>query len=281
MTRSASPNEPNELDQIQTFFAEQLRKRRALPKDAELSEQARAVVSTTGRLSAVERLEIYREQFWLRHTASLVEDFPGVSGILGQEAWQTLVEGYLDAHPPESYTLRDLGLHFPQYVSAQRALEQHSLCTDMARLELAYLEIFDAADAPPLNAAALAGIPEAAWESARITLHPALRLLKVGYPVATLRKQLFYAQTSGESVPLPAPEPQYLLLFRRDLSMFHEALDAGAYALLEALMRQLPLVPACLQAQAEIPEEATTIAENVGAWFQSWTARGFITSVEV
>ena len=284
MTRSATtsePSEPSELDQIQTFFAEQLRKRRALPKDAALSERARAFVSATGRLSPVERLEIYREQFWLRHTASLVEDFPGVSGILGQGAWQILVEGYLDAHPPESYTLRDLGLHFPQYVAAQRSLEHHALCTDMARLELAYLEIFDAADAAPLNAAALAGIAEAAWEHARITLHPAMRLLTVGYPVAALRKQLIFAQNSGESVPLPAPEPQHLLLFRQDLSMFHEALSAGAYAILGALARRVPLVPACEQAQAETPAEAASIAENVGAWFQSWTARGFITSVEV
>jgi hypothetical protein len=274
-------NEASELDQIQTFFAEQLRKRRALPNDAALTERARAVVSTTGRLSAVERLEIYREQFWLRHTASLVEDFPGVSGILGQAAWQPLVEGYLEAHPPHSYTLRDLGLRFPEYVAAERSLDHHALCCDMARLELAYLEIFDAADAPPLNASALAGIPEDAWERARITLHPALRLLRVGYPVAELRKQLFRAQTSGESVPIPAPGAECLLLFRHDLSMFHESLDAGAYALLQALARGVPLVPACELAQAEMPEEAASIAENVGAWFESWAARGFIAGVEV
>jgi hypothetical protein len=62
------------------------------------------------RTTPVERLEIYREQFWLRHRSSLVEDFPGVSGILGRRAWAALIEGYLEAHPPHSYTLRDLGL---------------------------------------------------------------------------------------------------------------------------------------------------------------------------
>jgi hypothetical protein len=281
VTRSEPASEPSELDQIQTFFAAQLRKRRALPKDATLTAQACAFVSASGRLSPVERLEIYREQFWLRHTASLVEDFPGLSGILGQEAWQALIDGYLEAHPPESYTLRDLGLHLPRYVEAQPTLAHHALCLDMARLELAYLELFDAADAAPLNATALVDIPEAAWEHARIELQPALRLLQVGYPVASLRKQLFLAQTSGESVPIPAPAPFHLLLFRRDLSMYHEELTAGAFALLGALTRRVPLAAACAQAQAEIPEEAAGIAQNVGAWFQSWAARGFITSVEV
>jgi len=155
-------NEPNELDRILLFFAEQLGKRRALPKDAALSERARGVVCASGRLSPVERLEIYREQFWLRHTASLVEDFPGLSGILGQGPWQTLIEGYLDAYPPRSFTLRDLGLDLPEYVAAQHWLPEHALCRDMARLELAYLEIFDAPDAVPLDAARLAEIPEEA-----------------------------------------------------------------------------------------------------------------------
>jgi hypothetical protein len=276
-----NPNPKNELDEIQFFFAAQLRKRRALPKDAELGERARSLIRTTGRLSAVERLEIYREQFWLRHSASLVEDFPGLSGIVGQAAWEDLIEGYLEAHPPQSFTLRDLGLELPEYVESRRDLSQHGLCCDMARLERAYVELFDAADAAPLNALAVAAIPETAWENARIELSPALCLLEVDYPVAELRKRLFLARESGDSVPIPSPEKQRLLLFRRDLSMFHEALGPGAFALLGALTRRVRLVEACVQAQAELPEGAPSIAENVGAWFADWTARGFITSIEV
>jgi hypothetical protein len=279
VTRSVEQSEPSELDRIQAFFAEQVQKQRALPKDAALAAQANAIVSAHGRLSPVERLEIYRVQFWLRHTASLVEDFPGVSGILGQAAWQPLVEGYLAAHPPESFTLRQLGLNFPQYIASQRALPQHALCTDMARLELAYLEIFDAADAAPLNADSLAGIPESVWESARIELHPALRVLQLDYPVATLRKQLLQAQFGAEKVLMPAREPQCLLLFRHDLSMIDEQIEPGAFALLQALTRCVPLVEACEQAQTESPEQAAGIAENAGRWFQVWTARGFITGV--
>jgi hypothetical protein len=271
----------SELDEIQAFFAAQLRSRRALTKDAAVSAQAERIVSRTGRLSPVERLEIYREQFWLRHTSSLVEDFPGVSGILGQRAWAALVEGYLEAHPPHSYTLRDLGLRFPEYVDSQSALEHHRLCSDMARLELAYLEIFDAADAPPISPEALARISDEAWPQVRITFHPALRLLKTEYPVAPLRRQLIEAQSSSENLPVPAREAHCQVLFRRDLQLFHEPISAGAYALLHALTRRVPLVPACEQAQAEVPSEAASIAESAAVWFQSWAARGLVVSVDV
>jgi hypothetical protein len=271
----------SELDEIQAFFALQLRSRRALTKDAAVSNQAERIVKASGRLSPVERLEIYREQFWLRHTSSLVEDFPGVSGILGQAAWATLIESYLEAHPPSSFTLRDLGLRFPEYIESQSALEHHRLCCDMARLELAYLEIFDAADAPPISPEALAGISDDGWQRVRIAFHPALRLLKTEYPVAPLRRQLIEAQSNAENVLLPARDPHCQLLFRRDLSLFHEPISRGAYALLSALTRRVPLLPACEQAQVEVPSEAASIAESVASWFQSWAARGFIVRVDV
>ena len=271
----------NELDEVQAFFATQLRSRRSLPNDSAVSEQAARIVKPRGRLSPVERLEIYREQFWLRHTSALLEDFPGVSGILGQRAWASLVEGYLDTYPPRSFTLRDLGLQFPAYIESQTALEHHRLCCDMARLELGYIEIFDAADSFPIAPEVLAAIPEAAWERARLHLHPALRLLEVEYPVAMLRRKLIEAQSAAADVSFPAPEAHCLLLFRQNLQLFHEPISPGGHALLSALQRAIPLVAACQHAQAEVPKEAETIAKSIGTWFQSWAARGFIVDVEV
>ncbi len=271
----------NELDEIQAFFVEQLQSRKALPKDRAASEHAESLITRYGRLSPAERLEIYREQFWLRHTSSLVEDFPGLSGILGQAAWSSLIEGYLEAHPPRSFTLRDLGLQLPEYVEKQAALPNRELCADMARLERAHIEIFDAADSVPITPAALALVPDNAWEKAELVFQPALRLLELDYPVAALRRALIEAQRSGTRLPLPEREPHCLLLFRRDLQLFHEPLSRGAHALLAALTRRVPLVTACEQAQLAVPDEARAIEENLALWFQSWAARGFVVGVEV
>ncbi len=271
----------NDLDEIQAFISAQLQSRKALPKDHALSASAASMIRKQGRLTPAERLEIYREQFWLRHTSSLVEDFPGLSGVLGQAAWASLVEGYLEAHPPRSYTLRDLGAQLPEYVAKQAALPNHGLCRDMARLEWAYIEIFDAADSLPITAQALAAIPENAWQAAQIVLQPALRLLELDYPVAPLRRALIEARESGVEVALPERREHCLLLFRRDLQMFHEPVSRGAHALLTALTQRIPLVAACQQAQAAVPGEARAIEENLALWFQSWSARGFVSGVLV
>lgn len=267
----------SELDEIQAFIADQLRRKRALPKDPLTRERAQAIVASTGRLSPVELLEIYREQFWLRHTSSLIEDYPGLSSLLGQAAWQTLIEAYLDAHPPASFTLRDLGLALPEFVETRSELRDHALCLDMARLERAYLEVFDAADAAPLDPEQIANIREEAWPHALLQLHPAARVLAVSYPVAELRRAL----REGHALDVPERAPQHLLIFRRNLQLFHESLETHEGALLETLARGVPLVPACEAVQSAYPDAAESIGERIGAWLQSWAARGLVVGVNV
>ena len=95
---------------LQAKMAELFRRRRDLGKDDEARAFADEHIAGNARVSPVEQLEIYREQFWLRHTGSLVEDFPGVGGVLGQNDWERLVEEYLLAHPPSTFSREAVGV---------------------------------------------------------------------------------------------------------------------------------------------------------------------------
>jgi hypothetical protein len=256
-----------------------LRRRRALTKDAAVAQAARLHIGGNDRLTPVEQLEIYREQFWLRHTASLLEDFPGLSGIVGQEDWERLVEGYLEEIPLDSFSLRDLGDRLPAYVEKADFLPHRDLCVDMARLEWAYVEVFDAADSPPLDAEKLASIPEDGWPAARIVFASALSLLRVRYPVADLRRSL--REQRSDPVPVPGPEAQNLVLYRgADKNLFHVAVSDLAYALILELRRGRPLGRASELAAEQVPDEALSLEENVGHWFLDWGRRGWIMDVE-
>jgi hypothetical protein len=94
----------------------------------------------------------------------------------------------------------------PDFVEGSSWLPRHDLCVDMTRVEWAYIEVFDAADAAPLDPEKLALIPERAWESARLVLNPALRLLRVRYPVAALRREIRLKR----AFELPEPSAQNL-----------------------------------------------------------------------
>lgn len=277
MSRSPNPHSP--LVAAQLFIAEQLTSRRSLPKSAEATAVAARFLTGNDRLSPVQQLEIYREQFWLRHTGSLVEDFPGLSGILGQREWEKLAESYLTTFRSESFTLRDLGAGLPAHVVECAWLSHHALCHDMARLEWAYVELFDAAEAPPLDPGKVASLTEEQWEAVVVTFNPALQLMQVGYPVADLRRALC-DDSRSDAVAIPEPEKQNLVLYRgKNLNLFHSKVSLPAYELLVALHAGTPLVAACETVLEAHPDDAESLEAKVFQWFGDWGKRGWIVDV--
>jgi hypothetical protein len=271
--------------ELQAELVADVQRRAALGKDPDCVARASRVLSGNERVSPVAQLNIYREQFWLRHTSSLVEDFPGVSGILGQEAWEPLAETYLQKYPPDSWTLRDLGNRFPEHVAACSELPHHALCVDMARLEWAYTELFDAPNSGPLDATKLSSIAPEAWGSARLVFSPSLRLLDVGYPVARLRRQLREALAQGHSGPaleVPKPEAQHLALYRSlQGELCYCVMDAVPARLLQLLHAGFALLQACETTAEQLPGSSDLIETQVGTWFGQWGAKGWIRDVSV
>ena len=276
----------SELSDMQHWLAEALRQRRAIPNDSAAAQRARRYATGNAWLSPAEQVEIYREQFWLRHTSALVEDFPGLGGVIGQRDWERLVEGYLVTHAPLSWTLRDLGDRFAEYVEREaRWLPHHRLCVDMAKLEWAYVEVFDAADEPALDAEKLRRIAPEAWETARVRVSGALRLLRVEYPVGELRRRLRDVRNQGSTetrVEVPERAPQALVVYRgHDKNLFYRCLTPVAFSVLEALRHGTPLVAACELAVQHHDEDPGLVQGLVGEWFADWARRGWLIDVEV
>ncbi len=268
----------SELSELQARMAQALRVGGSLEQQAPWVEFAGQHISGNQRLSPVEQLEIYREQFWLRHTSSLVEDFPGVGGILGQKDWERLAEAYLLTVTPDSYTLRDLGHRMPELIQGLEWLPHRELCFDMARLELAYVEAFDALDTPPLQPERLGAIPEPRLPEALFVLAPCVRLLQVKHPVADLRRALL--QAGDEAVTIPEAEAQNLVVYRKDLGLWDMKLSPVAFRLLAELGVGAPLGLAADRAGAT-PEAASEIAEKIGSWFQEWTFKGLVSDIRL
>lgn len=264
------------LSELQREMARALRHGSSLSKDATFSAFARANIAGNARLSPVEQLDIYREQFWLRHTSSLVEDFPGLGGILGQDEWERLTEQYLREVAPDSYTLRDLGARLPQLLESASWLPHQQLCLDMARLELAYIEVFDAVDAPPLAPERLAELPEETFGEVRLVLAPSVRLLFLRYPVADLRRRL--RTESDEPVAIPEQAPQHLVVYRRELRLWDMPISKVAFAFLTALAAGQPLARAA-EAAVSSREAEAELATSIGAWLQEWTSKGLVSDV--
>jgi len=155
--------------------------------------------------------------------------------------------------------------------------ERRGLAIDMVRYEHAFVEVFDGPDTPPLDVARLQAVPESAWETARIVLHPLLVRMRLGWPVHSIR----FAVRDGTGPELPsAPAPVAVAVYRKDLVIHYEELSDAAFELLEALALGTPLVPAMNRiAEHADPSEAAALEADVGTWFQRWASWGWIVDV--
>lgn len=270
---------PPELHALQGFLQDALRRETSIPDDPALAELARLHVRGNERLSPAEQADIYRRQFWLRHHDALLEDYPGLAALIGDQAFGDLVRAYLAVHPPARPSLRDLGEHLVRFTEGYAAFPPalRAAALEMVRYENALVDLFDGAEPPPLDAGALAAIPEDAWDRAQIVLHPLLVRVRLAYPVHRYR----VAAEAGEGGTLD-PTPVHLVVYRHENVIHFEELEPAAFDLLEALAQGEALVPACDRIAAALdPTAAEALGARVGPWFQQWTAWRWIVGVEV
>ena len=267
-----------DLSDVQRFVTDAVRGATAVGSDATLAAGAESLVTPSRRgMASHERLEVYREQFWLRHLASLDEDFPTLTRVLGgRDAFRDLAGGYLMAHPPRTWDLQRLGADLSSYLAGVPRWRDDRLAVDAARLDWAFMEAFDAPDSPPFDARVLASTPEDAWPAARIDLHASIRLLSLAYPVHELRE----TAQPGTAPARPAPAATHLVVHRDAACFLHAAaVEPLALGLLEALRAGVPLGEACEAVARTGRPDAFEVGEKLGGWFQQWTQGGWIRGV--
>jgi hypothetical protein len=211
----------------------------------------------------------------------LTEDYPGLRGLVGAEVFDALLRAYLTAHPPRTPSLRDLGADLASFAEGWPGfpVEAREAALEMLAYEQRFIDLFDGADAPPLDANKLASVAEDAWERARLVLHPLLARLRLAYPMHLYRLAAVDAETPP---PFPERRAVWLVLYRRDRVIQYDEVDPAALALLDALATGEPLGPACERVSATLSaEDRERFAASIGPWFQDWTAKGWIVDVVI
>jgi len=245
-----------------------------------VARQAAEFIKPNDRLSSFERLEIYNRQYWFRVLDSFAEDFPGLRAVLGPAAFDRLARAYISQRPSRSYTLTVLGSRLVGWMAANPAFlgARGDLALEMAKLEWAHIQAFDAAERPALAVAKAAIGPESCLQ-----LQPYLHLFRFRYAIDDLLLAVQQAESEGGlSAPRRqqllrnlAPGPIYLVVHRADYSVHYKRLDAVAFRLLRNLRRGAPLgeaMEAAFKGSTAPPETWPSLIEG---WFANWTELGW------
>ena len=239
-------------------------------------ERLADVVLPSRTLAPAQRVEIYQRMYLLRMEEALGIDYPALQRFLGPRGFRALVRDYVASFPSRSYTLNRLGDHLPGFVLQATQLRHRRFCHDLARLELAMTEVFDAVETPALSARAVGAVPPDAWPAARLRPIAALRLLELRYPVNAYLESI---REGARRHPRPRREDGWLAVYRRRYSVYRLELSRPAYWLLSDLASGVPLEEAVTAAARRRGAEAAG-QEKLYRWFREWMKSGLFQGIE-
>jgi hypothetical protein len=244
-----------------------------------IEREAEAFIKPNDRLSSFERLEIYNRQYWFRVLDALGEDFPGLRVVVGASTFERIARTYLAQYPSRSFSLTVLGSRLPGFLQANPQLWRRAgpLALEMAQLEWAHVEAFEAAEYPPLET-------NAAVNAATVLkLQPYLRLFRFQYPVDELLLAVQKAEDDGTLSPQQRVQllrrcnraPIYLAVHRFELSVHYKRLDREAFRLLRAIQSGVSLADAMQVAFTGSKLAPDTWPSLIESWFANWRELGW------
>ncbi len=292
----------NRLHSLQSDFQSFL-----LEGDARIRQR----VSGTGKASAELRLAIYHDAYRLRLIEALGSNYPVLQAWMGHEKFEQLSLAYLREYPSKHFSIRYFGDRLAQYLATNEIYRDKPFLSEMAKLEWALSQAFDAPDSAVIDITAVATVPPVAWPQMRFTFHASVQLLTLQWNVAPIWKavneylQIERKQDScrgetsstpssslspcqeesrreDESIDLPtlvaSEHPQSWLVWRQDLKNYFRSLSVDeAWALIAA--RHHDFAGLCEGLCEWI--DAQNVAPHAASLLKQWVTEGLIQKIEI
>lgn len=164
---------------------------------------------------------VYRHAYGSRLVDALRNDHELLHQYLGDEMFDAMGYAYVAAKPSHHPNLRWFSQGLPDFLKTTEPYSDHPILGDLGSLEKGLNDAFDAADAPLLALADMAGFAPEAWNTLKFQPHPSSRRLDVGTNAAAVWLALKSDETPPEAIALE--QPGRLLIWRQDVTpMFRE-----------------------------------------------------------
>jgi len=173
-------------------------------------QTATAAMAADG--SALRSVALYRRLIRNNFVQVLRITYPALYRFVGDSYFGVLARGYIKKYPSTSGDLFLYGRHLPALL---QHIEAPPLLVELARLEWACHEVYQAADSSPLAPEQLQAVVSADPSRVTIQFHQTARFLSFPVPVHRVWQALQPDASPDEAVDLPLPEEQTGLIVAR------------------------------------------------------------------
>ncbi len=218
---------------------------------------------------------VYRHAYGSRLIEAVKNDHELLHVYLGDEMFDEMGYAYVAANPSRNRNLRWFSRPLPAFLKDAAPYSKYPILSDLAALERALNDAFDAQDAPALGVVDMADFAPEIWHDLEFKIHPsAIRL-----DLATNASAVWRALKNDEAPPdtVNLEQPCRLLIWRQDVIPLFRELSAEEAMMWDEAARGIPFGVLCsMLAADDNPEEA---AARCAGYLHGWIAGGLLTAV--
>lgn len=185
---------------------------------------------------ATKRYDVYRNNVAVSLSDALEAAFPVICKLVGDKFFRAMAGVYLRKHPPTSPLMMFYGDKMPQFLRRFAPAQSLPYLPDMAKLELAMRHVYHAADAAPIDAAALGALAPHKLMGARLTLAPAVTVLTSPHPIFSI-----YRANTVPDAPKAAMVAEALMITRPAFDPIPHLITSASATCITALQNGDPL----------------------------------------
>ncbi len=167
---------------------------------------------------------VYRNAYTLRLVEVLSNDYEHLKAYMGDAPFDLMARTYILHNPSGTPNARWYGGRLPEFLRIHSPYKEQAELGELAALENALNDVFDAADDPALTLEDLAGLAPEDWPALTLAPHPAVRRLNL----RTNATDIWTALKDGETPPPVrfAGETHQVLVYRPDAQAMFRPLSS-------------------------------------------------------
>jgi Putative DNA-binding domain len=220
---------------------------------------------------------VYRYAYGSRLVDAMRNDHELLHLYLGDEMFDEMGAAYVKAHPSENANLRWYSRGVPDFLRSTEPYSNYPVLTDLAALERALNDAFDATEGPVVDLSEMAEFSPDSWPDLEFAPHPSAARLDLG----TNASAVWLALKNDEPPPDAklVEEPSRLLIWRQDTTPMFRELSTEEAMMWDEAAKGIPFGVLCeMLATYDDPDGA---AARGAGYLHGWITSGLLTGVSV
>jgi hypothetical protein len=220
---------------------------------------------------------VYRHAYGSRLVEAMRNDHELLHLYLGDEMFDEMGHAYVKARPSHHPNLRWFSQGLPAFLKSTAPYAEHPELADLAALEKALNDAFDAAEGKLVALEEMAGFAPEAWSGLQFRPHPSTFRLELATNAAAIWLALKDDETPPEATTLE--QPAHLLIWRHDVTPMFRELTVEEAMMWDEAGNGIPFGVLCeMLATYDDPDGA---AGRGASYLHGWITAGLLTDVSV